>query len=322
MSEHIPDLSVVVVSPEGGAGIARLMRRLRTQSIAAQLEILICVSIEATETVPPDWEAAFHSVRFIPADLTSSARARVPAIHAARAPCVALAEDHCFPVDDTWAERLLDGLRQGHAAVGPRIRNANPGTATSWALLMAEYSPWIAGGAARQMDLLPGHNSAYDRAVLLSFGNTLPALLEAEFLLHRALRAQGRTLLHDPRIEVEHLNHSLPLAALKLSFMSGWMFAASRSKHWTGAHRAVYAVAGPLIGVRRFPRVMRQSLGDPVQRGDILRALPMMAAILMASGLGEGIGYAFGDGGRRAALSRMEYHRWRNMRPEEQTLAR
>ena len=317
-----PRLSVVVVSPEGGEGVRRLMDRLAAQTIARDIEVLVAVPPGAPADAAPEWAGRFHAVRFVTAEIATSATARVPAIRAARAPYVALAEDHCFPVRDDWAGLLVAGLEQGHAAVGPVVGNANPGTVTSWAVMASEYSPWFHAPAPREAEHLAGHNTAYERDTLLAYGERLLPLLEAEYVLHRDLRARGRTLLLDPRVRVEHLNYSFPRRALKLAFLSSWMFAASRSREWSPWRRALYAAASPAIGPRRLPTVLRQSWRAPQHRRDILRASPMLAAILFVGGLGEGIGYAFGDLGRRSSLARLEYHRWRNMKPGEVALAR
>lgn len=317
-----PEISIIVVCAEGGAGIDRLLERLSDQTIAASMEVVVAVHDADQAGSRHNSRGPIGNLRFVTADLSTSARARVAAIRAARAPFVALAEDHSFPIGPNWAERLLAGLREGHAVVGPRMANANPGTATSWALLTVEYGPWLGLGDRHIVDQLPGHNSAYDKTALMSYGNRLGDMLEAEYMLHADLRRQGRSLLWDPDICSEHLNYSLPLRAIRLTFLSGWMFAASRRESWSPARRFGYAFAGPLIGLRRFPTSAAALWAVPGQGLNALRTFPMLAVLLMASGLGEMLGYAFGDLKKRGALTEMEYHRWQNLRAEELALAK
>jgi hypothetical protein len=322
MPARVAALSVILVTDEGGRGLDRILDRLAAQGLARRIEVIVGAADPDAVAIYPRHTAAFHALRVIAADTVTSATARAEAIRDAGAPYVALAEDHCFPETDDWAERLVRGLDAGHAAVGPVMRNANPGTRISWANLLVEYGPWLSvrsGGAARH---LPGHNSAYRRALLLAHGPALATMLEAEWVLHADLRARGHTLVLDPDITVAHLNYSLLGRSVRLQFLAGRMFAASRARGWSRARRLVFALLSPAIPFKRLLAVTRDALGAGEARGPLVASLPLAFLLLVASGIGEGLGYAFGDGGRRNALALMEYRRWRNLRPDEIHLAR
>lgn len=316
------EASVILVAPEGRIGIARILDRLRSQSAAAQLEVVIASPAADVAELCLLSEPAFADMRVVAADLSTSARARAAAIVAARAPIVIFVEDHCFPVREDWAAQILLAHQRPHVGVGPVMRNANPATATSWASLAVEYGPFLDRSAAGEVDFIPGHNSSYKREALLQYGGDLADMLEAEWVLHVDLRARGFTLWLDPSIEVEHLNYSHAGRATKLQLLSGWMFAASRSASWPAMRRACYAAVFPVIALRRMVTVTGQMFRSPRTRPDAPRSLPMVIVLLLASGLGEGIGYAFGDCGRRNALALMEYRRWRNLLPREVGLVR
>ncbi len=303
--------SVILATMEGPETLTRLLARLKAQSVAPHLELVIAApaaAVGALQSIEPDQLGAISVVQ---SDMTTTARARATAIRAARAPVVIFVEDHAFPVGDDWAERLIAAHEGPYAAVGPIMQNANPRTATSWASFMVEYAAWFRADAPGEADTVPGHNSSYKRGVLLEYGNEMTDILEAEWVLHRDLREKGHALWLDPHIVVEHMNFSRPEKAVVLQFLAGRMFAASRRRGWSPWRRLLFAGAAPLIFVRRVVRVTAQAERSPEARPHLWRAMPMMLLLLAASALGEGLGYAFGDGGRRGAYGRLEYERWR-----------
>ena len=247
-----PDASIILVASEGAISLARILDRLRAQSAAARLEVIIA----AYPSLVPDLRAlndtAFADLVVIEADLSTSACARAVAINQARAPVVIFAEDHSFPIRNDWAERIITAHEAPHAGVGPIMRNANPSSATSWANLVVEYGPWLGARKASEVDFLPGHNSAYKRELLLQYGDDLADMLEAEWVMQKDLRARGYTLWLDPSIEVAHLNYASVGKSLRLQFLAGLTFAASRSRTWNAPKRYLYATAAPAIVLRRL----------------------------------------------------------------------
>lgn len=316
-----PVASIVLVASAGQESIGRVMLALRDQTIAAQLEVVLCVQPEHVEDLQALPEAPFHTLRVARADFSTSAQARVSGVRASTADIVIFAEDHCFPLSNTWAERLVAPFEDGHAIVGPAVRNANPGSAASWANLAIEYGPWINATTAQERDQLPGHNSAYLRETLMSYDNSLGEMLEAEWVLHRDQRQRGATLWIEPAAEVEHLNFSRIGATMKLHLLEGWMFAASRAADWGLARRVAYGLGFPAIAAVRAWRITGLLWSAPISRWMALRSILVAWAYLLVSCFGEGIGYLFGDCGQRSALGQMEYERWKNLRPYERKLA-
>lgn len=313
---------MILIASEGRRSIAKILDRLRSQTAAARLEIVIAAQPSDVAEIRALHEPAFADMRVIEADFSTSARARAAAILQALAPIIIMAEDHCFPVRDDWAARILLAHALPHVGVGPVMRNANTASATSWANLAVEYGPFLDLEEAREADFIPGHNSSYKRDALIQFGDGLADMLEVEWVMQVTLRARGFTFWLDPSIAVEHLNYSRAGRSLRLQLLGGWMFAASRSASWPTAKRMTYSALFLAIVMRRMIGVTRQVLRSPSARPDALRSFPMTAVLLLASGLGEGIGYAFGDCGQRNALALMEYGRWRNVVEAEIGLAR
>lgn len=319
-AEAPPDLAVVLVTPDDGRSLGRILRHLRAQSAASRMEVLIAAEEPDRVVLGGEAGTGFAALRLIRADVTTSACGRASAIRASSAPVVVFCEDHSFPMGDQWAARIIEAHRADYAAIGPLIANANPASATSWANLAVEYAPFLRADRPVETRMLPGHNSSYKRAALLAFDNRLEGLLEVEMMLHEALTGRGDKLLLDPSLRVEHLNYARPLQAFRLQFLSGRMFAASRAEDWPWRRRLLYGCAWPLIPPLRLVRTLAQLARLP---GGVLltcRAGPMVALLLLLSGVGEGLGYLFGDGGRRADLARMEFNRQDKLLAGEQGL--
>ena len=210
--------------------------------------------------------------------LHSVAAARAEGIRRARAPVVALAEDHSYPAPG-WAQALIAAHREPWAAVGPVVANANPGSTMSWANHLVEYGPWIEPADPGPVDFLPGHNSAYKRALLLDYGPELEAMLEAECLLHQDLRTRGYQVYLEPRAKTYHLNYSKPFSWIPVHFHGSRLFAAARTRYgrWGLRRRLVYASASVLIPLVRLRRIWAK-VRPALRPGQFLRLLPAVGA--------------------------------------------
>ena len=227
---------------------------------------------------------------------------------AARAPIIAFAEDHSFP-QEGWAAAIVDAHREPHAAVGPAVHNANPGTMVSWADLLMGYGPWLAPTTSGPRDHLPGHNTSYKRAALLAFGDDLPALIESETPMQWRLREAGHGLYLDARARVAHTNFERLPTWLFVSYHAGRVFAATRALAWPWWHRAAFALATPLVPLVRLRRHLGQarSAGWPWSR--VARLAPTLLIGLIADGIGQGMGVIGGAGRSRETLVAWEFYR-------------
>ena len=311
-----PALSVIMVTPDRFERLRHTTRRLRQQSAAAELEIVVVAPSIAAAEVDERELTGFSSYRVIETGpTTSSAVRRAAGVRAASAPLIAFTEDHCLP-EPGWARALIDAHREPWAAVGPAFLNGNPQSLTSWVNLLIEYGPWVSPVEAGRRDHIPPHNSSYKRALLLDYGDRLDGMLEAETVLQWDLRARGHQLYLEPAAVTRHFNISLPGATIPLRLAVGRMFGAARARDWPLPRRALYAAASPLIPLLRFVRLV------PIARrcggGRIFPAvLPPLLAGLVLDGLGELLGYALGGGDSVARVTGFEYDRERNMQPRE-----
>lgn len=229
--------------------------------------------------------SGFWGYQVIPVGpVTSIARANAAGVRHARAPLVALAEDHCFP-EPSWAAALIAAHEGPWAVVGPAVRNANPSTVVSWCDFVVGYGPWMDPVTAGPARFLPGHNSCYKKAVLLAYGDRLDEMMEAETVLHFDLERRGYKLRLEPAARAAHTNFALASSWLPVMFHQGRLFGASRARAWGAARRLLYGAAGPLIPPVRLLRCLRELIRPGRPKHRIPRLLPMLGLGLVFDGI-------------------------------------
>jgi len=307
----MPDMSVIVLTPDNYATIRRLMAHLCAQTACERLEIVLVAPHIGRLHADEAELARFAAVQLAEAAvLRSTAEARAAGVRAATAPIVVFTEDHSLP-EPTWAASLIRAHGEAWAAVGPAVSNANPRSAVSWANLLIEYIEWLHPASRGPTRHLPGHNSAYKRDVLLHYGAALGEWLEVESLLHWDLTANGRQLLLEPEARTHHLNYSRLSASIPLRFWSGKLFATRRRRDWSLARRLLYIAGAPIIPVVRLARILRhlQRPGRRVPRPACV--LPVTAFLLACNTAGELAGYALGAGTASQRLVDLDFRRER-----------
>jgi Predicted glycosyltransferases len=253
MTETIsgPALSVILPTSDDFSTIRQTVRALSRQTIRDKLELVIVAPTEPID-IPADEVSMFAATRVVNGGpVKTSNMSRCAGVRAASAPFVALAEDHCFPEPD-WAEALLKAHAEGYSVVGPVIANANPHTMISWANLVLEYGPWFEGAEKCEMDNLPGHNSSYDRSILLKYGDDLERMFEVDAVLQRDVASRGHRLVLEPDAKTRHLNFSLVRASIPMRFHCGRSFAGHRIIGWSLSRRIGFAFGAPLIPIVRL----------------------------------------------------------------------
>jgi len=302
-------LSVVIVADRFET-IAQTVAHLAAQSIVESMELVIVTHERSELEVPEDLRAAFARIEIVESQrLLPLAVPLAAGIRRARAPIVALAESHAFPADDRWAQALVEAHGEPWAAVGPVIGNANPASMASWASLFLDYASCVELASSGDVALLPGHNTSYKRKLLADHDADLEAMFDAEVLLQAKLRARGHRLLLSPAIKVYHLNVTRPSSWLRERYCTGRRFAAARAHEWAAWRRFAYACGSPLIPLVRLPRALRDIARSRRRRTLLPRVVPWLVLGLLASSVGELIGYAAGAGRATLALAEMELHK-------------
>ena len=306
-----PLLSAVLATPGRFDAIRNTVHCLLAQSVSPRIELIIVTPSQDRLGVDAHCLAGFFGYKIVELPgMNSVGTANAAGVRAATASVVALCEDHSFP-EPGWAEALIKAHTCGFAAVGPVIKNANPKTLVSWADLLVAYAPWLDSTPSGEMGHLPGHNSSYKKEVLLSYGSDLESMMASESVLHWDLRKKGYRLYLESNAKTAHTNFSLFSSWVKSKYHSGRVFGSARVCGWPSWKRLVYTAASPLIPIVRLQKITRMSRES---FNGMLKMIPVMAAGLIISAMGEMTGYAFGPGDSIDILSNYEFHRVRHQR--------
>jgi len=315
-----PKLSVILATPDDYRTIRATVRHLNRQTAVGDIELVIIAPSAATLNAVSAELAPFKGHQVVEVGtMRSVAWANAIGVTRATAPVVAFAEDHCFP-HPTWAQALLAAHEKPVSAVGPVVRNGNPGTMTSWADYLIAYGEWSDPHPAGSAHHLPGHNSSYKRDVLLSYGDRLEHVLEAESVLHWELRDAGHELHIEPAAKVDHLNFALLSVWIPTQFYCGWQFGATRASGWPWWKRLAWVGGAGLIPAVRLKRVLKAALapGRTESRAILPRVMPTLILGLVLDGVGQAVGYAFGPGNVTAKLAGLEFHRVKYLTARDQ----
>ncbi len=183
---------------------------------------------------------------------------RTKAVEIARGEVIAFVEDHAY-VASGWLETLIKDFRAGYVGVGGVPETLNPGVGISDAVTLMNFGFFYPTTEPRTYYILPGHNSAYRRDLLLSFGELLPTLITSEALLNTKIIEKGYTLLLDPGARFLHLNEET-LSMVTISYYY-WnhCFGEGRARlfGWPWWRRILQGLAIPLVPFARYIKYMR-----------------------------------------------------------------
>jgi hypothetical protein len=214
---------------------------------------------------------------------------RARGIAAARGDLVALIEDHARP-DPDWSAGVVTAHRDGPAAIGGAIENGID-RPLNWAVYFCDFgryqNPLPAGPAAFASDA----NVSYKRAALEA---VRPVWAEAfrEVVVNGALTDRGEHLALSPQIVVRQQRADLAFGpALRERFIWGRSYAMTRSASLGRGKRLVLALLSPALPVVLLGRMARTARQRGRHFGAFLRALPLIAALLVGWAAGEGAGY-------------------------------
>lgn len=296
----------MIVLTDDFATIRRVVEHLTTQTIAAEVEIVVvCPSAKALE-FPAAAAAALARATVVECPLLPLGQARAMAMRAATAPIVVLGETHAFPAPD-WAERLVQSHDGPWQAVSPGMENGNPGSARSWSGFLMDYGRWLAELPSGEIAEPPAYNASWKRATLVALGDRLPLMLEPGGPMDPQFVARG--FYHDPAARVAHLNVARPGAWAAERYWGGRLFGARRCRDWSLLRRLLYFGGSVLVPVLRFIRTR-----DTIARARSVRELPRGTVAAVAGGsvlwaVGEAMGYIAGEGEAEARMSEYELHK-------------
>lgn len=291
MPMKVPSVSVVVVSLAGAPELARCLGALERQQGGGEIEVI--VPYDEAHAEARTLASRYPMVRFCALEgRRTPAEVRSAGVKLARAPIVALTEDHCLPEPD-WCAQILGAHTGAHAAVGGAVEKQAPDNALNWAFFFADYlrymNPTPAGPAAHLTDC----NVSYKRAAL----DEIQEIWNVEFhenLVHEALRARGHSLWLCPGAVVRQGREFSIASAVWDRYAFARLFASTRVESAPFSKRTLFAVTTPLLPFLLVGRIAMQITKKRRCVVPFLRSLPHIVLIASVWAWGELVGYITG----------------------------
>jgi len=287
-----PTVSVVVPSVSGTASVLECLAALGDQDDGAGAEVIVVD--RAGEATRAAIRERFPSVRLLTAAPgTPLPDLRGRGLAAARGRMIAVLGEHLRP-GRTWLRTVGESARAGAAAIaGPIDGGALRGPA-EWAFFLAEYGPvlppWPAGSAPAA-----GTNCAYARAAL-ERADALGGRSVWDADLARRLAEDGVSFAAAPGLLARSEKRLDLRRLLAQRHHCGRAFAAHRVQGFRAWRRLAYAAATALLPPVLVARTIRTVASKGRHRGQLARALPLLAAAAVAGALGEMKGALHGPG--------------------------
>jgi Glycosyl transferase family 2 len=304
----IPSISVVLTIGSLRKVSTLALRALLEQDIIDLMEILIFDCSPAGTPALPGSDHPSVRVTKPQEDITFDAAVLI-GIREARAPIVALLEEHCI-VLPKWARALVEAHKEPWGAVCGAVINGNPGLGMSNAEFLATRNiRWQSPAERCQLSMIDGDNSAYKRDILLNYGDQLGPMLRAEAVLLLKMQEDGYKLLLEPAARYIHIGeasfHTLP------STLFYWhrVFGYSRTLvfHWSALQRLRRLIMLPLLPWLQNTVTLSYILK---KRRDqlwmFIKNLPLLLVLQYCSNAGQAVGIVFGDGNAADLFSERE----------------
>ena len=292
-SVDAPVVSVVIPSVNGLPAIADCLDALDRQegNVPAQ----VVVADRCGEAVRAVLRERFPHALILAAPPGASIPAlRTLGIARARAPLVAIIEDHCN-VGASWLLTIERARRGGHPVIGGAVENGSVERVVDWAAFFCEYArfmPPLKGGPVAEVT---GNNVVYDRATLDAAGSD-DASGSWEFFLHARLKERGVPFHCEPELLVSHRKVFGFAYFLAQRYHYSRSFAGARLRGAPLWKRAFYAAATPLLPPLLFVRIAREVAPRRRYWGRFVQAAPILALFLCSGAWGEASGAVAGPG--------------------------
>lgn len=281
---------MVIASVNGLPYLSACLDSLERRAPEAEVVVADWTDEETRRLVRERWP----SVRLISFDEPMAVpELRAAGIAVARAPHVAVIEDHCV-VRDGWAGRLLDAHRRGHPVVGGPVRNGATRRLRDWAAFFCEYSEHMEPMPTGSAPSLLGMNVSYDRRAIAAMEDLLREG-RWETWLHPRLQSSGFELHSEGQASLDHVKDF----GFREFLSQRWHYARSHAgmlNEQLGRKRIVYVLGSPLLVPLLYTRIARNVFRKRRHRIRFLLASPLILVYLTAWAAGEAAGYALGGG--------------------------
>lgn len=302
-STNKPDLelSIIVAIIEGGSSAMKTCLTTLEPSVSKHvLEVL--VPYDSRLDSVPDLESRFQWAQFIDArkmvvaeDHGDSSREhhdllRAVGLNLAKAPIVALLEDHGTP-SANWCDAVLAAHRNSDASgVGGAVENGLD-RLLNWAVYYCDFGRYQNPVPSGPVEFLSDSNVSYKRDALWSVKH-LWADAFHETSVNWQLCRNGATLLLDPAMVVYQTRQNLRFfAALRERFVWGRSFAGTRALEISSLHRVLFAALSFLLPFVLTLRILALGIKKKRFLTKLLLSLPIIFLLQNFWALGEFVGY-------------------------------
>jgi hypothetical protein len=287
-----PTISIVVATVDGWPETEAAVASFEIAASAVAGEVIIA---DGSGRVAPPRGALRTVTTWLQRDGESVFQLRAAGYRAAKAPIVAITEDHC-KVPPDWARRMLDAhaANPEAVAVGGSVANGATQHAIDWASFLAVQVTQMTPIPNGPSDRLAGAVNVSYRRTVLSAIDDFDGLGAMDTLHQRELLAGGGAMIADDSIRVLH-DQSLGWAGtIRIHYHAGRTFTGFVRRRMDMAGRA--RLAGVLvIPYARFARAI--VIGRRKGYGPILwRTWPLILLLYIVQGAGQVIGFAAGPG--------------------------
>jgi hypothetical protein len=309
MDTHTIHLSVITIAGNDQLLHNGVLDGLRAQTFAEPMELIV-VGLGTRLALPePDTD----SLAIIPLWLGSEydmLSAQLAAINQARGTVIAFLEDHCIPQPD-WAQQVHDACTRRWDAVAYAMINGSPDTWTFRSVFLAEYGVFAHPAHAVEITVCPDGNGAYHRETLLPVLNALkpdPTGPPAPAFTWHLATAGLRTAV-EPQAVAAHKSFARLSDLFRVHVQLSRLYARHRvcTHQWRWYHRLLYALAVPLLlpWLQVYRLVTTLGWRHPHLK-HVVSGLPLIFALHLANGIGEGMGYLSRRGPSLESLRQLE----------------
>ena len=290
----VPELSVVIASVNGYPVVGECLRSLEQQTARARVEIILVDRMG--DGTADRIEAEFPDVVVLRASADRTIpQLRSQGVRVARGAIIAITEDHIY-APPTWIEAMLDAHARFPTVggIGGPVSNRCTKKAVDWASFLCEYNEFLPPMVAAGNAPIPGMNSSYKRRAIEACGDLFYLGLWETFL-HPGLVKAGQELRLEPAVALEHNKSFGWVEFLSQRYYLARSYAGMRVANGRWWRRLAYTVASPALYPLLLVRIARRSVRKGYTR-QLLRAAPGLLVFLLAWTIGEGVGYALGEG--------------------------
>jgi hypothetical protein len=224
-----------------------------------------------------------ESGRDTPIELT------VLAMRAATGERIVLTEDSCVARRD-WLSEILLTPAEGKAAIGGLVQPMPGISPAMWAFCFVDFFRYMNPVTEGPSPTLSVCNVAYSAKDLKDVAEKWQAGFH-ETVIHDALRDSLGPLWLSPRVQVFVRRDVTFRDAVYERYAFGRLFGATRIASEALSRRLYYIAAAPLLPVLLMMRMSSKARQDSHLFAEFRRALPAIAAMVLAWSWGEWLGY-------------------------------